>query len=236
MIEQPPKALAIVPAFNEEGSLPSLIQEIKRKCPSLDILVINDASSDNTSEAARHAGAKVLNLPFNLGIGGAVQTGFRYAENHGYQAVIQIDGDGQHDPAYAQAVLEPVLANRLDLSIGSRFLELESFKSTFSRRLGIRFFSLLLRSLTGLPISDPTSGFRAAGVNLISFYANDYPVDYPEPEAIMMARLFRARIGEVPVKMRERTSGISSIHFLHSCYYAVKVTLAILIHLLRQKP
>ncbi len=230
------KILIIIPAYNEEKALPRLIAELKSLPLPLDLLVVNDGSRDQTAEAARQAGAWVVDLPCNLGIGGAMQTGFKYVSQEGYDAAAQVDGDGQHNPVDLLKVLEPVLQGELDLSIGSRFLsDKGGFKSTFTRRLGISFFSTLLSALTGLPVTDPTSGFRAVSKKLALRFAEYYPVDFPEPEAIMIAHRTGARIGEVPVSMRKRLGGISSIRYWKTVYYMFKVTLAILIDRLKKK-
>jgi len=231
-----PRTLIIIPAFNEEQALPLFIAELKSTAIAADILVINDGSTDQTAKAAEAAGAWVLNLPLNLGIGGAMQTGFRAAWELGYDAAVQMDGDGQHPVRDLAKILVPVHEGHFDMVIGSRFLNpKEGFKSTFTRRLGIQFFSGLLRLLTGLPITDPTSGYRAVNRKLLARFAEYYPVDFPEPEAIMIAKRSGARIGEVSVTMRERLGGVSSIRYWKTVYYMFKVTLAILIDLLKKK-
>ncbi len=233
----PPKILIIIPAYNEEKAIAALISEIRTAAPFADILVINDHSTDKTEDEALKAGADVLTLPFNLGIGGAEQTGYKAAAELGYDIAIQIDGDGQHDPRYIQELIRPLIEGRLDLCIGSRFLiHDDSFKSTWTRRIGIRFFCGLLKWMTGLYLTDPTSGFRACGRNLICRFAEYYPIDFPEPEAIKMARRHGSRIGEISVQMRERRGGQSSIRYLATLYYMLKVTLAILIDALKKKP
>lgn len=230
------KILIIVPAYNEVHAIGFIVKEIKAQYPHGTVLVVNDASSDNTFEEAKAAGAHVVSLPFNLGIGGAVQTGFKIASQEGFDIAVQIDGDAQHDPAYLHDVLKPVLANELDLCIGSRFLSGHSrFQSTFLRRIGIRFFSLLLKCLTGIYLTDPTSGYRAINRKLIEEFSSYYPPDFPEAEAIKIAKRHGARIGEVSVDMRERLGGTSSIKYFSTVYYMAKVTLAILIDLLKKK-
>lgn len=231
-----PKILIMVPAFNEGGSIGKLIQEIRSSMPQADIVIINDGSRDNTEEGALKAGALVASLPHNLGIGGAVQTGYQIAAEEDYDIAIQIDGDGQHDPVYAAQLIQPILEGKWDFCIGSRFLDgsSEAYRSTFLRRFGIRFFCRLLGVLTGLHLTDPTSGFRAAGKKLIHSFALYYPVDFPEPEAIKIAKRQGARVGEIPVRMRERQLGRSSIRYLATFYYMVKVTLAILIDTLKK--
>ncbi|MBU9889689.1 MAG: glycosyltransferase family 2 protein [Candidatus Omnitrophica bacterium] len=232
-----PKILIIIPAFNEAGSIRRLLEEIQAACPHADCVVINDGSSDGTAEEAREAGAPVANLPFNLGIGGAVQTGYQIAHERDYDIAVQVDGDGQHDPAFIGSLIVPILEKKLDLCIGSRFLEQDasSFRSTAPRRIGISFFCQLLRFLTGLYLTDPTSGFRATGKTLNGIFARYYPVDFPEPEAIKIAKRHSMRIGEVPVRMRTRQSGRSSIRYLATLYYMIKVTFAILLDLLKKK-
>lgn len=233
-----PKILLIIPAYNESGSIAKLLDEIKAAFPEADCAVINDASIDRTGEIAAQSGAAVANLPFNLGIGGAVQTGYQIAHEQDYDIAVQIDGDGQHDPTFIRTLITPVLKGELDLCIGSRFLKhsASSFQSTVARRIGIRFFCRLLGLLTGLYLTDPTSGFRAASKRLIKIFADYYPVDFPEPETIKIAKRQGMKIGEVPVVMRERQSGHSSIRSLQTLYYMTKVTFAILIDLLKKKP
>lgn len=230
------KILIIIPAFNEARTISPLIKEIKKKHPLLSILVVNDGSTDSTPQVAGAAGALVVSHPYNLGIGGAVQTGFKIAKEEGFGIAVQIDGDGQHNPDSLKDLLKPVTAGELDLCIGSRFLSKNSpFQSTFTRRIGIRFFSLLLRCLTGIHLTDPTSGYRAVNKKIIDHFAQSYPTDFPEPEAIKVAKRLGARIGEVPVKMRKRLGGVSSIRYGKTIYYMIKVTFAILIDALRRK-
>lgn len=230
------KILVIIPAYNEARAIKFLVKEIKSKHPHVSVLVVNDGSLDQTREEAEAAGAWVVSLPYNLGIGGAVQTGFKIANEENFDLAVQIDGDAQHDPLSLDDLLRPVLEGRLDLCIGSRFLDPDSvFQSTFLRRVGIRFFSLLLQYLTGMRLTDPTSGYRAINKKLIREFANYYPADFPEPEAIKVAKRLGGRIGEVPVKMRKRLGGISSIRYAKPIYYMIKVTFAILIDVLRRK-
>lgn len=231
-----PKILIIIPAFNESGSIGRLIREVQQSNPRVDLVVIDDGSQDTTGEEAKKAGALVATLPHNLGIGGAVQTGYQIALEHGYDVAVQLDGDGQHDPAYINTLIRPILDGKWDFCIGSRFLDPEftSYRSTWLRRFGIRFFCRLLGSLTGLQLTDPTSGFRAVGKKLIRSFAFYYPIDFPEPEAIKIAEREGSRVGEVPVRMRSRQEGQSSIRYIATFYYMVKVTLAILIDLLKK--
>lgn len=233
---KPFKVLVIIPAFNEGSVIFRLVREMKAKHPGVDLVVVNDGSIDNTTSEAERAGAAVAPLPYNLGIGGAVQTGFKIAFKEGYDVAVQLDGDAQHDPQYLPALLKPVLDGKLDLSIGSRFLSGKfGFKSTLIRRFGIRFFSWLLSRLSGVQLTDPTSGFRAVNRPLIELFAKDYPVDFPEPEAIQIAHRNGYRIGEVPVQMRKRLGGVSSIRYMATAYYMLKVTLAILIDTMKKK-
>jgi glycosyltransferase involved in cell wall biosynthesis len=230
------KVLIMVPAYNEGRIITRVIQDIRKQYPQYDLAIINDGSTDNTLSQIESSGAHALPLPYNLGIGGAVQTGYRLAAEENYDAAVQIDGDAQHDPAFLSAVLDPVLSNQLDLCIGSRFLSLDSaFTSTTMRRVGIKFFALLLSMMTNATLTDPTSGFRAAGKKMIKVYADYYPVDFPEPEAIQIASRHGARIGEIPVNMRKRLGGVSSIRYLDTIYYMIKVTLAIFIDTLKKK-
>ena len=230
------KVLIIIPAYNEGHLIRRLIKEIGTAYPHYPILVIDDGSQDNTADEARAGGAQVVRLPFNLGIGGAVQTGYKMALEEGYDIAVQMDGDAQHDPAYLPDILKPVFKDQLDLVVGSRFLGQDTeFRSTFLRRIGIHFFARLLSGLTGIHLTDPTSGFRAVGRKLIQAFARTYPVDFPEPETIQVAQRIGARIGEVPVSMRKRLGGKSSIRYWKTTYYMVKVTLAILIDTLRKK-
>lgn len=230
------KVLVIIPAYNEEKAIAGLISEIRSQAPFADILVVNDHSRDRTEAEATRAGAEVVTLPFNLGIGGAVQTGYKIAAEEGYDVAVQLDGDGQHDPRYLAELVRPILEQKLDLCIGSRFLiHDDSFKSTFTRRIGIHFFRRLLQGMTGLHLTDPTSGYRACSAKLIRRYAKYYPVDFPEPEAIKIARRYGAKVGEMSVRMRERHGGQSSIRYLSTIYYMFKVTLAIFIDAFKKK-
>lgn len=222
------RVLVIIPAYNEANNLASLIQKLRSVCPDYDIVVINDSSEDLTSEIARKSGADVIDLPENLGIGGAVQSGFIYARCNNYDAAVQVDGDGQHDPGYIYELIDEI-DKGADLCIGSRFLKNEGFQSTLVRRLGIRYFSRLIRLLTGIHVTDPTSGFRACSRNAIRLFAADYPRDYPEPESIVNAAGNGLRISERPVVMGMRVEGRSSITFIGSLYYMIKVSLAVVI-------
>lgn len=223
------KVLVIIPAYNEEESILNVINKLKADCEGADYVVINDCSTDNTLKKLEAAGASYLNLPLNLGIGGGVQTGYKYALKNGYDIAIQIDGDGQHDTAYLKDVITPIEAGEADIVIGSRFITKEGFQSSGMRRLGIKFLSTLIRMCCTTKVQDVTSGFRAVNREGIRLYAKEYPVDYPEPEAIVKASVMGLRIKEVPVIMKEREAGESSISPLKSVYYMIKVSIAILL-------
>ena len=223
------KVLLIIPAYNEEESLRSLIEEIKAVCPEVDYLVVNDCSSDDTERLLEELGANYITLPCNMGIGGAVQSGYRYAAQNGYDIAIQIDGDGQHDVRFVKDMVKLIEDKQADVVIGSRFIDKEGFQSSQARRIGIRILSVLIRLMCGAKVKDVTSGFRAVNRRFIELFAENYPDDYPEPEVIVTAKLYGAVINEVPVVMRERTSGKSSINLKRSIYYMIKVSLAIII-------
>ncbi len=224
------KVLVIIPAYNEEGGIVKTIDELLSLQLPLSILVVNDGSKDRTAEQARKTGVMVVSLPFNLGIGGAVQTGFRYAHEHHYDIAVQVDGDCQHDTHYLEKLIMPIVNNEADVTIGSRFIPpFTGYQSSFVRRIGINFFAWLISWLTDSKVTDPTSGFRAFNKTMIQVFANYYPSDFPEPEAIVVARRYKARVKEIPVEMRKRVSGNSSIRYLKTLYYMVKVTFAILL-------
>ncbi len=226
--------MIIVPAFNESGNIGRTITDIRKQNLPVDILVIDDGSVDTTAQEATSTGVKVVSLPFNLGIGAAVQTGFQYALQYGYGIAVQMDGDGQHDASFLVKLLTPILEDRADIVVGSRFIEDSAgFKSSFSRRLGINFFVRLINAFTGLNITDPTSGFRAHNQKVIAAFAQNYPQDFPEPEAIVVARRLGVRVSETAVLMRKREGGQSSIRQLKGLYYMVKVTFAICLHMIR---
>ena len=223
------KVLLIIPAYNEEESLRSLIEEIKAVCPQVDYLVVNDCSSDDTDSLLSELGANYITLPCNMGIGGAVQSGYRYAAQNGYDIAIQIDGDGQHDVRFVKDMVKLIEDKQADVVIGSRFIDKEGFQSSQARRIGIRILSMLIRLMCGAKVKDVTSGFRAVNRRFIELFAENYPDDYPEPEVIVTAKLYGAVIKELPVVMRERTTGKSSINLKRSIYYMIKVSLAIII-------
>jgi glycosyltransferase involved in cell wall biosynthesis len=224
-----------VPALNEEHALPTVIDELRAFDPAFDIVVVDDGSVDGTAEVAAAKGARVLRLPFNLGIGGAVQTGFRFAFEHGYDIAVRVDGDGQHDPSQLDRVLAPVLSGEADIVVGSRFVaDSDGYRSSRTRRLGIRLLARVVSRIVGQRVTDTTSGFQALNRHGIALFARDYPHDYPEVEATVMVFRHRLRLVEVPVTMRERGGGRSSITALRSVYYMVKVLLAIFVGLFRR--
>ena len=227
---RPVRTLVIVPAWNEEKNLPPLLAKLCA-CPvPLDVCVVDDGSTDDTAQVASGLDrVTVIRLPVNLGIGGAVQTGYLFARERGYEVAVQVDGDGQHDPQAIGKILEPVISGQADLCVGSRFLAETGYRSTWLRRAGIRYLSLLLRWRAGVRVLDPTSGFRAAGRRTIALFAEYYPSDYPEPESLAVARRHGLRIREVSVAMKARASGTSSINIWKSIYYFFKVSLSILL-------
>ena len=229
------KRIAIVPAFNEEGAIGGVIEEIRAFDPSFDVLVVDDCSHDATAAVARRHGAVVVTLPFNLGIGGAVQTGFRYAAQHDYGLAARIDGDGQHDPSELSELVDAVVSGRTDICVGSRFAGADGYRSSRSRRIGIRILARTVSLLTHQRVTDTTSGFQVLDRKAIELFAADYPHDYPEVEAAVMLHKHRLRMSEVPVRMRERVAGRSSIRGFQTVYDMAKVMLAILIGSLRRR-
>ena len=230
------RRLAVVPARNEEEAVAGVVEELRAFDPELDVVVIDDGSEDQTAARAAGAGAAVVSLPFNLGIGGAVQTGFKYALDHGYDTVIRLDGDGQHDPQQIPNLLAPLERGEADVVIGSRFAEGGGdYEAPFARRAGIRWFAQLVSLLTRQKLTDTTSGFQAVNARAIRLFAADYPHDYPEVEAAVMVVRHKLRITEVAVRMRGRETGESSITAFRSFYYAIKVTLALLIGIFRRR-
>lgn len=222
----PVKIIAIVPAYNEENNIAPVIADLRKYQPDIKIVILNDASTDQTEKVARASGVTVLNLAVNLGIGGAVQTGFIYARDEKYDIAFQFDGDGQHLASEINKLLKPLIRKETDVVIGSRFLEKGGFRSSLVRQAGIRLISLVNKLLTGRKIMDSTSGFRAFNQKAISFLAENYSQDYPEPEAVVQLLRNGFNILEVPVQMRARLSGQSSIRPIHSFYYIIKVLLS----------
>lgn len=229
------RRIAIVPAFNEQVAIARVIDELRSFDPEIAIVVIDDGSFDATASVAAAKGARVLRLPFNLGIGGAVQTGFRYAFENGYDIAVRVDGDGQHDPSQLPLVLDPVLRGDADIVVGSRFAGRgDGYQSSRTRRIGIRLLAWIVSRIVGQRVTDTTSGFQALNRSAIALFARDYPHDYPEVEATVMVFRHRLRLREVPVSMRERCAGRSSITSFRSIYYMLKVLLAIFVGMFRR--
>lgn len=226
--------LIIIPAYNEEENIEKTVESVLRNSTGFDYVIINDCSIDNTRQICEERGYNILNLPINLGIGGAVQTGYRYAARNGYDMAVQIDGDGQHDPKFLEEMAKYLEEHKLDMVIGSRFIEKEGFQSSGLRRVGIRFFTALIKLFTKATITDPTSGLRMVGKNVLQLFATDYPKDYPEPESVVAMLRKGMKIQEIPVIMKEREGGVSSISMKKSVYYMVKVSLAIIIERIRE--
>jgi hypothetical protein len=229
--------LAVIPAYNEAATIEQVLGALHREAPQLDVVVIDDGSTDDTAQRAEMAGARVLRLPFNVGIGGAVQAGFRYADDNGYEFMVQVDGDGQHDPAEIArlfAVMESEGSG--DMICGSRFSSPTGYIAPISRRTGIHVFAFLLSRLLRQPVTDPTSGFRLYNRRAIELFAHDYPHDYPEVEAVLMLHHHRLTMREVSVRMFQRGGGVSSISTGKSAYYMVKVLLALFVGLARARP
>ena len=228
-----------MPAYNEEGSVVATIRDLQRHAPMFDVLVVDDGSTDATARLAESAGARVLRHPFNLGIGGAVQSGYLFALERGYDIAVQVDGDGQHDARHVADLLAHLHASpELNLVTGSRFLadDGDGYRSSVSRRLGIRLFARILSAITRRRVTDPTSGFRMADRRAIELFARDYPHDYPEVEAVLLVHAHRLEGAEIPVRMRERRAGVSSINASRSALYMIKVLLAVFVGLLRARP
>lgn len=223
------KTIVIVPAYNEEGNIRNTLRDLEENGAGTDVLVMNDCSTDGTEAVLKETGVNHLIFPVNLGIGGGVQAGYKYARDHGYDIAIQFDGDGQHEARYLKDLMEPLIKDEADIVIGSRFVKHEGFQSSGARRLGIGILSRLIRLLCGVKVLDVTSGMRAVNRRFIEEYAENYAQDYPEPEALLYAGMRKARIREVPVQMRERADGKSSIGAGGSIYYMIKVSLALLI-------
>ncbi|HZT91803.1 MAG TPA: glycosyltransferase family 2 protein [Gaiellaceae bacterium] len=229
------RRIAVVPAFNEERNIGRVLEELRAFDTGLEVVVVSDGSTDRTPDVAAAHGAHVVRLPFNLGIGGAVQTGFRYAWEHGYDLAVRCDGDGQHVPAELDKVLEPVLAGEADICVGSRFGAGDGYRSSKTRRVGIRLLAAIVSAIARQRVTDTTSGFQALNRRALELFAADYPHDYPEVEGMVMTIKHRLRLCEVPVRMREREHGRSSITALRSIYYMAKVLLALFVGLFRRR-
>lgn len=228
------KKLAIIPAYNEEGNIKKTVQDIIENAPGFEYVIVNDCSTDTTLEMCRKYNFSYLNLPVNLGIGGAVQTGYRYAYYHGYDVAVQFDGDGQHSASHLEKMAQVLQETDSDMVIGSRFIEREGFQSSGLRRVGIKYFTFLIKLLTGKVITDPTSGMRMVNRKLLEKFTNEYPKDYPEPESVVTILSEKYKVTEIPVIMNEREEGISSISLKNSVYYMIKVSVAILIARMRK--
>lgn len=227
------KKLIIIPAYNEEQSIYATVMKIKQNVSDFDYVIINDCSTDNTYKICRDNNFNIVNLPINLGIGGAVQTGYKYALRNGYDCAVQVDGDGQHDAKFLNLMADYIQNENVDMVIGSRFIDKKGFQSSWVRRVGIKYFTILIRILTGKKITDPTSGLRMINKKVLNLFATDYPRDYPEPESTITVIRHKMKIKEIPVIMRERRGGVSSISMKRSIYYMVKVSLAILMERIR---
>jgi len=229
------RTLVIIPAYNEQDNILNTLRDLRENGPAADVLVVNDCSEDGTLKLLRERGVNHLNLAVNLGIGGGVQAGYLYARDQGYDIAIQFDGDGQHEARYLRDLIAPLEKGEADIAIGSRFVRKEGFQSSGARRAGIGILSRLIRGLCGVRVLDVTSGMRAVNRKYIEVYARRYVQDYPEPEAILDAGIRGARILEVPVQMKERENGKSSISFGKSIYYMVKVSLALMVRRLMRR-
>ena len=227
---------AIVPAYNEAGSIGVVVAEIRAADPELEVVVVDDGSTDATAELAHSAGATVLRLPYNLGIGAAVQTGLQYASENEFDLAVQIDGDGQHDARELEQLLAPVISGEADIAVGTRFAGDRFYRPSVARRIGIALFAGLVSLIVRQRVTDTTSGFRAMNRRGIRLFAADYPHDYPEVEATVLVFRHRLRMVEVPVTMRQRETGRSSITVFRSLYYMGKVSLALFVGLLRPRP
>jgi glycosyltransferase involved in cell wall biosynthesis len=227
------KCLILVPAFNESKSVGKLVHRLNRLLPDFDVLVIDDGSTDDTARKIPE-NTPVVSLPFNLGIGGAMQTGYRYAALHHYDVAIQVDGDGQHRPSEVRKLVQALQDGSADLVVGSRFVEEISFVPSLTRLTGIRVLSFWIRILCGLKINDCTSGFRAVNRRVIQAYAHWYPEDYPEPEVVLLLHRSKFKVLEIPVKMRRRMYGKSSISLAQGLFYVAKVGVCLLLDTVRQ--
>ena len=225
--------LIIVPAYNEEGAVGDVVRAIRQVLPGTPVLVIDDCSTDATQHAARQAGARVLPLPHHLGLGGCVQAGYRLAFELGYEYVIRVDGDGQHDPHDIPRIFEALRSSGYEMVIGSRFVDGNGFRAGPIRALGIRFFRMVLRPILGKPVHDPTSGFVGVNRNALQVFSKSFPLEYPEIEALVVLQRRRFRFLEIPCKMRPRTSGRSSITAFRSIYYIVHVLLGVFVNVLK---
>lgn len=223
------KILIIIPAYNEEDNIEKVVDDLVQNYPQYDYVVINDCSADSTGRILEKRGYNYISLPTNLGIGGAVQSGYLYAVENDYDISVQLDGDGQHDPAYIGKLIKPISDGEADITIGSRFIEKNGFQSSALRRFGIKIIRGVIKLCCGVNITDSTSGFRACNKEATAFFSLNYANDYPEPEAVVSSALAGFKIKEIPVIMRERGGGVSSININRSIYYMIKVSLSLLI-------
>lgn len=228
------KKLVIIPAYNEQGGIEKTVRDVTEHAPDFDYVIINDCSKDRTLDICRRNHFPVVNLPVNLGIGGGVQTGYLYAYRNGYDLAVQFDGDGQHNGAYLQEMADKLIRDHLDMVIGSRYIKKEGFQSSGLRRVGIRYFTWLIKLITGRKITDPTSGMRMVNRDVLEIFSQNYPKDYPEPESVVSILKKGKKVEEIPVQMNARKEGVSSISPGNSIYYMIKVSLAILIAALRR--
>ena len=228
------KKLIIIPAYNESANIEKTIKMIQENAPEFDYVIINDCSTDDTKKICEKNGYNYIDLPINLGMGGAVQTGYRYGYEEDYDMAVQVDGDGQHDPKFLATMADYLEEHGLDMVIGSRFINKEGFQSSGARRMGIKYFTVLIQLLTGKKITDPTSGLRMVNRDVMKIFAYDYPKDYPEPESVVAILRQKKNVEEIPVIMKAREGGVSSISPKKSVYYMIKVTLAILIERIRK--
>jgi glycosyltransferase involved in cell wall biosynthesis len=229
----PGSLLVIVPAFNEEGAIADVVRSIHKHVPGVPVLVIDDCSADSTLFQARSAGAEVLPLPHHLGLGGCVQAGYKLAYELGFDYVIRVDGDGQHDPRDIPRILDKLKTSGCEMVIGSRFVENNGSRAGLVRQLGIRLFRIVLRPILGKPVHDPTSGFVGVNRRALAVFGRSFPLEYPEIEALVVLQRRRFRFEEVPCKMRPRTSGRSSITALKSLYYIAHVLLGVFVNVLK---
>jgi len=230
------RGLVVIPAFDEADNIAEVLRQTRERAGEFDVVVIDDASRDATSEVARAGGATVVRHPFNMGYGAALQTGYRHALHHGYDVVVQLDADGQHDPASVSELAAPILAGELDVVLGSRFHPGSTYRMQGLRRIGSRWFSTLVRWLTGLRISDPTTGYQALAPDVLRVYTSDaFPTDYPDADMTVLLHRNRYRIGEIAVTMRERPEVPSMHHGIGVVYYVYKMTLAIFMNAIRPR-
>ena len=230
----PPRVLVIIPAHNEQDSLPQTLAEVRAKAAGVDLLIVDDGSRDATAQVARDAGVDVVKHPVNLGVGGALQTGFRYAVEHGYDIGVQLDADGQHDPAFLAALLAPVIAGTCDVSIGSRYVEATGYRAPWNRRIGMLMFQFVVKLALGRRITDTTSGFRAYSRPVMQVCQHDFPKDFPDAPLLIALARRGFRLSEIPVVMRERQAGQSFYTLGKQLYYPYKNLLASIMALIRR--